>query len=543
MATFKAIVIEKAETGTKAALADFDEANLMDGDVTVRVEYSTLNYKDGLAVTGKAPVVRRFPMIAGIDFAGTVESSSHAGWKAGDKVILNGWGCGESHLGAYEQRVARQRRLAGAVAGEHERARGDGNRHRRLHRDAGGDGARTSWADAGARAGGRSWTGAAGGSGLGRHRDPRQARLRGVRGHPRRPQEADYLKRPRRAAEIVERKELAGPPKALAKERFAGAIDSVGSATLANLLSMVRCRRARWPRPAGWPRVWTCRASVAPASFCAPCCLYGMSTSGHVPTIPETRREAMKRLENGLDRQKLATMTSEIGLEGVFAAAPAILEGRVRGGSWSKSGKFLSGIYRRGLRGNHGRFESDLPGWGVCSVALVGVQVHVAWNSALSWRCPVGCSGPWQVRCRPTRLALARIYRQDVFLQLLRRHAAGRAGGFIPTAPWPALEFNSQVAMVRCVTLGAARRYALRVKKGEADLRVRLRGFAGSSRWLQSPSASSTAASFLQRLVDFRSRFCVMRVYARHNARIKLTHSSNNSQPLPLRPSLTANNN
>ena len=105
VATFKAIVIEKVDGGTKAALADFDEVNLMDGDVTVRVEYSTLNYKDGLAITGKAPVVRRFPMIGGIDFAGTVESSTHAGWKQGDKVILNGWGCGESHLGAYAEKA------------------------------------------------------------------------------------------------------------------------------------------------------------------------------------------------------------------------------------------------------------------------------------------------------------------------------------------------------------------------------------------------------------------------------------------------------
>ena len=101
MAAFKAIVIEKAESGTKAALTDFDEANLMDGDVTVRVEYSTVNYKDGLALTGKAPVVRRFPMIPGIDFAGTVEASSHPAWKPGDKVILNGWGCGETHHGGY----------------------------------------------------------------------------------------------------------------------------------------------------------------------------------------------------------------------------------------------------------------------------------------------------------------------------------------------------------------------------------------------------------------------------------------------------------
>ena len=105
VATFKAIVIEKADGGTKAALTDFDEANLMDGDVTVGVEYSTLNYKDGLAIAGKAPVVRRFPMIAGIDFAGTVEASSHSAWKAGDKVILNGWGLGETHLGAYAEKA------------------------------------------------------------------------------------------------------------------------------------------------------------------------------------------------------------------------------------------------------------------------------------------------------------------------------------------------------------------------------------------------------------------------------------------------------
>ncbi len=86
-------------------LTDFDDKDLMDGDVTVAVEYSTVNYKDGLAVTGKAPVVRRFPMIAGVDFAGTVEISSHPAWKAGDKVILNGWGLGETHLGAYAQKA------------------------------------------------------------------------------------------------------------------------------------------------------------------------------------------------------------------------------------------------------------------------------------------------------------------------------------------------------------------------------------------------------------------------------------------------------
>src|SRR5947207_3450762 len=103
--TFKAIVIEKSDGGQNVRLGDFDEANLMDGDVTIRVEWSTVNYKDGLALTGKAPVVRRFPMIPGIDLAGTVESSSHPQWRPGDKVIVNGWGLGETHLGGYAEKA------------------------------------------------------------------------------------------------------------------------------------------------------------------------------------------------------------------------------------------------------------------------------------------------------------------------------------------------------------------------------------------------------------------------------------------------------
>src|ERR1700754_1432621 len=105
MATFKAVVVDKSDAGQTVRLTDFDEKDLMDGDVTVAVEWSTLNYKDGLAVTGKGPVVRRWPMIAGVDLAGTVEKSSHPDWKAGDKVILNGWGLGETHLGAYAEKA------------------------------------------------------------------------------------------------------------------------------------------------------------------------------------------------------------------------------------------------------------------------------------------------------------------------------------------------------------------------------------------------------------------------------------------------------
>ncbi len=144
MAKFKAILIEKADSGQKVGLVDFDEAQLMEGDVTVRVEWSTVNYKDGLALTGKAPVVRRWPMIPGIDFAGTVERSSHKEFKPGDAVVLNGFGLGETHLGGYAE-VAR-------VKGEWlvplpkgiERQGSDGNRHRRIYGDARGDGARAA---------------------------------------------------------------------------------------------------------------------------------------------------------------------------------------------------------------------------------------------------------------------------------------------------------------------------------------------------------------------------------------------------------------
>src|SRR5574343_130211 len=105
---FKGIQINKDEAGYRASLEQIDEAALPEGDVTVQVEWSTLNYKDGLAITGKSPVVRRFTMVPGIDLAGTVTASSHADWKAGDKVILSGWGVGETHWGGLAQ-VARLR--------------------------------------------------------------------------------------------------------------------------------------------------------------------------------------------------------------------------------------------------------------------------------------------------------------------------------------------------------------------------------------------------------------------------------------------------
>jgi len=321
VAVFKAIVIEKADNGTKAALTDFDEANLMDGDVTVRVEYSTLNYKDGLAITGKAPVVRRFPMIAGIDFAGTVDSSSHAAWKNGDKVILTGWGCGETHLGAYAEKA---------------RVKGDWLvplPKTMSARDAMSIGTAGFTAMLAVMAlerhgltpasGPIAVTGAAGGVGSVAIAILAQ---RGFTVHAAtgRPKEADYLKG-LGASEIVDRKEFAGPVKPLAKERWAGAIDAVGSSTLANLLSMIRYGGA--VAACGLAGGMDLPGSVAPFILRG-VCLYGIDS---VMCPIERRKEAWKRLETGLERQKLATMTREIGLSDVFRVAPEILSGQIRG--------------------------------------------------------------------------------------------------------------------------------------------------------------------------------------------------------------------
>jgi acrylyl-CoA reductase (NADPH) len=321
VATFKAVVIEKTDSGTKAALTDFDEANLMDGDVIVRVEYSTLNYKDGLAITGKAPVVRRFPMIAGIDFAGTVESSTHPGWKPGDKVVLNGWGCGETHLGAYAGKTrvkgdwlvplpksmsAREAMAIGTAGFTAMLAVMALERH-----------------DLSPARGPIAVTGAAGG--VGSVAVALLAKLGfAVHAVTGRPQEADFL-RGLGATEIVERKELAGPARPLAKERWAGGIDAVGSTTLANLLSMIRYGGA--VAACGLAGGMDLPASVAPFILRG-VSLYGIDS---VMCPLDRRREAWKRLESDLDRQKLAMITREIGLPDVFGVAPEILAGQVRG--------------------------------------------------------------------------------------------------------------------------------------------------------------------------------------------------------------------
>jgi acrylyl-CoA reductase (NADPH) len=321
LASFKAIRIDKAEKGTTAALSQFDEADLMEGDVTVRVEWSTVNYKDGLAVTGKAPVVRRFPMIAGIDFAGTVEQSTHPQWKPGDKVICNGWGMGETRLGAYAEKA---------------RVSGDW-----LVRIPEGMSARDAMAigTAGYTAmlavlaleqhglepasGPIVVTGAAGGVGSvaiavlskrGYHVIASTGRM----------SEAGYL-RHLGAAEVIDRSELAGPAKPLAKERWAGGIDSVGSTTLANLLSMTKYRGA--VAACGLAGGMDLPTSVAPFILRG-VCLVGIDS---VMCPIELRKRAWSRLASDLDSSKLSEITSEISLDGVIDAGAKILAGQVRG--------------------------------------------------------------------------------------------------------------------------------------------------------------------------------------------------------------------
>ncbi|KAB0264469.1 MDR family oxidoreductase [Microvirga brassicacearum] len=321
MGTFRAVVIDKTEAGQQVAIRDFDDADLMDGNVTVRVTHSTVNYKDGLAITGKAPVVRRFPMIPGVDFAGIVERSSHAEFKAGDAVVLNGWGVGETHLGAYAERA---------------RVKGDWL----IPLPTGIDAAQAmAIGTAGYTAmlclmalqrhgltpdrGPAIVTGAAGGVG-----SVAVALLSGAGWHviasTGRPQEADYLKS-LGAAEILARDQLEGAARPLGKERWAAGIDTVGSTTLANVLSMTRYGGA----------VAACglAGGMDLPSSVAPFILRGVALLGvdSVMAPKALRVEAWARLARELDFGKLAAMTTTIPLDQVLDAARDIVAGKVRG--------------------------------------------------------------------------------------------------------------------------------------------------------------------------------------------------------------------
>jgi acrylyl-CoA reductase (NADPH) len=322
MASFKAVVIDKAEEGSAPpVIRDFPDSELMDGDVTVRISHSTVNYKDGLALTGKAPVVRRFPMIPGIDFAGTVEQSSNPEFKPGDAVVLNGWGTGETHLGAYAKRSRVKGdwlvRLPDGMSAADAMAIGTAGYTAMLSLMALERHGLTP--DRGPVV----VSGAAGGVG-----SVAIALLAKAGWHviasTGRTGEADYLKE-LGAAEIIPRDELSGKGRPLGKERWAAGIDTVGSTTLANMLSMTKYGGA----------VTACGLAGGmdlPATV-APFILRGVRLVG-IDSVyrPRAEREAAwERLGALLDPQLLEQATSEIGLGDAVEAARGLLDGRSRG--------------------------------------------------------------------------------------------------------------------------------------------------------------------------------------------------------------------
>jgi acrylyl-CoA reductase (NADPH) len=321
MATFKAILIEKADSGQKVGLVDFDESHLMDGDVTVRIEWSTVNYKDGLALTGKAPVVRRWPMIPGIDFAGTVERSNNKEFKPGDAVVLNGFGLGETHLGGYAEKAR--------VKGEWLVPLPKGMQAKEAM-EIGTAGYTAMLAVMALERHGITpdrgpvvVTGAAGGVGSVAIAILAKLGFK-VIASTGRAHESDYLKS-LGAAEIIDRAELSGPAKPLGKERWIAGVDSAGSHTLANLLSMTKYGGA--VAACGLAQGLDLQTSVAPFI------LRGISLLGidSVYCPQAIRREAWRRLAADLDRSKLAAMTTEIPLAKVASVGPEILAGKVRG--------------------------------------------------------------------------------------------------------------------------------------------------------------------------------------------------------------------
>lgn len=320
--SFKAIVVTRDEEKRQSvSVTTLSEADLMDGDVTVRVEATTVNYKDGLAITGKAPVVRRFPLVPGIDFAGTVTASSHPDFKAGDKVVLNGWGVGEVHHGAFAE-IARVKGdwlvpLPSGMTPENAMAVGTAGYTAMLSVMA------LERHGLGPAQGPAVVTGAAGG--VGSVAISLLSRLGWtVIASTGRPQEADYLKG-LGAAEIIDRAELSGPAKPLAKERWIAGVDSVGSHTLANVLSMTRYGGAI--AACGLAQGMDLPTSVAPFI------LRGVALLGidSVMAPKALRLEAWKRIARDLDAAKLASIATTISFDGIIDAAHDIIDGKIRG--------------------------------------------------------------------------------------------------------------------------------------------------------------------------------------------------------------------
>jgi len=318
---FKALLLEKDDAGFRAGVASLDEARLPAGDVLVKPEFSSINFKDGLALTNRSPVVRVWPMVPGIDGAGTVLESSHPDWKAGDRFVLNGFGVGETHWGCLAERARLDGdwlvRLPAAFTPRQAMAIGTAGYTAMLcvmalerHGLKPGDGDVLV-------------TGATGG--VGSVAIALLARL-GYRvvAASGKSAEADYLKR-LGAAAVVDRAEFAAAGKPLQKERWAGAVDAVGSHTLANVLAQTRYGGT--VAACGLAQGMDLPASVAPFI------LRGVTLAGVDSVMcPRPRREeAWARLARDLDPGLLEAMVTEVPLEGAIDAAGRLMAGQVRG--------------------------------------------------------------------------------------------------------------------------------------------------------------------------------------------------------------------
>jgi acrylyl-CoA reductase (NADPH) len=320
---FRAILLNKNDDGsTRAELTQLDDAQLPpEGDVTVAIDYSTINYKDGLAITGKSPVVRKWPMVPGIDGAGTVLASSHPDWKAGDAFIHNGWGVGETHMGCLSERA----RLKGdwLIPMPH----GMSSRTAMAIGTAGYTAmlCAMALAEQGVKPedGEVLVTGASGGVGS------VAVAILAARGYKivastGKLAEADYLKS-LGAAEVIDRAELSAPGKPLQKERWAGVVDSVGSHTLAN--AVAQTRYGGTVAACGLAQGMDFPATVAPFILRA-VKLIGVDS---VMAAKERRVDAWSNLASEMKVETLERITQEISLGEAMAWAPKILAGGVRG--------------------------------------------------------------------------------------------------------------------------------------------------------------------------------------------------------------------
>jgi len=318
---FKAILIDKQDGTQSVRLAELDEGQLPEAAVSVRVEFSTINYKDGLAITGKSPVVRKFPMVPGIDFAGVVETSTSDAWRAGDRVLLNGWGVGEGHWGGLAQKArvnpAWLQRLPERFSAQQAMAIGTAGYTAALCVAALVKQGLTP------DRGEVLVTGASGGVGSVAIALLARAGFNIVASTGK-ASEGDYLKS-LGASQVMDRSELSQPGKPLQKERWAAVVDSVGSHTLVNACAQTRYRGLI--AACGLAQGMDFPASVAPFI------LRGISLLGidSVMAPRELREPAWNRLARDLEPTALERISKVIGLGEVVAAAQDIVAGKVRG--------------------------------------------------------------------------------------------------------------------------------------------------------------------------------------------------------------------